>query len=265
MDTASAETMFYIVLAVIAVIVILVMVIQGWMMKLAVRICGGNEIGIFYGITALTLSSMAGAAASISTAVFLPDSNPLIAVLASVLGSVLLLCLMLQMGPVRAFAVYLLQAFLSLVAVGAVAAVGVAGVYFLVPPESLQQFAANAKTSINDVNPVVFSSGAPGEEGEAGVKRLDELTQLLGGFSAASRNEEEGEESGKTSQPFDAKSLQNAIGQALFSGKSNDTSEESDGESKGVQQSATSQQAVQKKPPIQSPYDNKIRSNPFVN
>lgn len=240
METTSPENYLYIGIAIVLVVFTIVMFIQGWMMKFAVRICGGNEIGIFYGVSALTLSSLGGVAASAALMISMPGVSPLLSVVASLAGTIGVLCLMLQMGPIRAFGVYLCQLLLSIFAIGATgAAIGV-GIYFIVPAESLQKFADNAQTQVGDINPASFGGMNESDGPEVDVKNLDQLAKIL--------NFDMGEGSGNSGKSE----------QSMFSKLTNSSTEK-------VANTSAPKVEPKKKPVVQSPFDNKIRSNPFAN
>lgn len=261
MDTASTENLLYIGIAAVVIVFSLIMILQGWMMKLAVRICGGDEIGIFYGVSALTLSTLAGCAATALFAVLLPGTSPFIALFASLAGSVLTLCLMLRMGPIRAFAVYLTQGFLSIFAVGAVGAICAACVYFLVPAETLNQFAEKAKDRIGNVNPAAVQA-FDGQDGNGvDVNQLNGLKDLFNqSFETQFSN---GSDQGSVESDLNSESpIRDTLRNALFGG--NEVPESFENPQVPAMPKAKASGTKQEEP-LQSPYDNKIRSNPFVN
>lgn len=265
MESISSENMLYVGIAIALLTFTIVMFIQGWVMKLAVRLCGGDEIGVFYGVSTLTLSSLAGVAASTAVLLSTPDVSPWVPIVASLGGVIVVLCLMLRMGPLRALGVYVTQCLLSIFAVGATIAAAVAGVYFFVPEETLDELASNAKTQIANATPASFH-GVEGADGQPlEVQNLAEISGILNfdfqSFVGAESDAEQSSDTGSVSLP----GMDQLLDSDFVDAKQATGDDAKKGTSKrkpGVISPASEGDA--KEPAmLQSPFDNKIRSNPF--
>jgi hypothetical protein len=228
MESTSPESVLYIAIGVIAVVAITMLVLQGWLMKIAVRICGGDDIGIFYGLSVLTLAGLGGGVVSVGTAITMPETPPLLVLVVSFSATIGVMCLMLRMGPIRAFGVYLVQGFFSFIAAIVILAVGYGLVSTTVPKATIEQLAASAETKLSNIR-YVSMAGVDQSESPPELQNLDDLTRILNG------------ESGNLAIPL-------SFGPAAV-------------ESAAPQTTKSPQQPAE---PLQSPYDNKIRTNPFA-
>lgn len=267
MESAAAENLLYYGIAIALVIVTVVMFIQGWMMKLAVRICGGDEIGVFYGVSTLTLSSLAGVAVSTAVLLSVPDVSPWISVVASFAGTIGVLCLMLRMGPLRAFGVYLTQLFLSILTVGATVIAGIAAVYVLVPADTLEGLANRAQTQMANVTPTSFIGFSEPQGQQADIKNLAEISRILNFDKQLKESEDIGFSQTRDGEVKNITLIEESLGPVLFGGENGEAGDKPEGSFKrdGGTVSPPSKADAKKDTMIKSPFDNKIRLNPFAN
>ena len=167
MDPIASDalpTNFLLIACGVALLVVVVFtLLQALIMKFANNACGGEPIGIWYAGFVVWSSSIAGGIGS--SMVTLSTGEPGFASLGGgVVTSVVALCLLLKMDPLRAFGVYLVHGL-----VGGIAAIGIClllafGVMAAVPSDVMEEFASRASVL---------------ESAEGGSGGLGSLTNLV--------------------------------------------------------------------------------------
>lgn len=215
--------------------------IQAMVMKFAVSACGGDRIGFFYAaFVAWTCGLCSGLG---SAAVTLSSSEPspwgsLAGGLAAAVGS---LCLLLKMDPLRSFGVYLVHTVIGMIVTVIFTVIAVVGLTMAIPADAMKKM----QTSAGQFAP---RSGSP----EAGASDWQSLLNFGG------TTETQGASGGESLIPgiestnplFKTPSGPAAVGEAS-------ASTPSQGPAKAVEYEKNDSTTT-------SPFDNGIRSNPFV-
>ena len=104
---------------------LVVLIVQGYSMKWAVNLCDAGPIGFFYGLLTAIVMSIGGCITSVGIALATGSTNQWVLMLYSMTAAIIILALMVQCNPFKAFFAYLCHTVFSMlgcigVAIGAV-------------------------------------------------------------------------------------------------------------------------------------------------
>ena len=163
MESLQADNLLYYILAGVVALGLFLIFVQGIVFKFSVKLCGGDEIGFFYSLFVLWVSAFAGGCISFAVSFAAPDISPFIPFVFGLAGTIGVYCLMLHIGPVRAFGLYVLNLILSVLSMGTIVAMGVGIMLATMSPEMVEQLKSQTEDRINGVTAASFS-----HEGMAG-------------------------------------------------------------------------------------------------
>lgn len=94
-------------LVVLAIVVIALLVVQGYSMKWAVNVCDAGPIGFAYGLLTSILMGIVGGLTSVGIVLGTGTTNQWVVMLYSIAASMVVLMLMVRCNPFKAFFAYL--------------------------------------------------------------------------------------------------------------------------------------------------------------
>lgn len=155
------------------------LLISGWSMKLACRICGADEIRFGYALLIAVASGVAGIAASLAVTFGVSEPSPLLAFLAPLLAMIAAIALLVRRNPFRAFGIYLLHSIISTVATLTVLVPLLTAAFFLVPPSLMEELSASTAGSIDHTSLMASMTafGAGGESSDSLPVSQNEASQ----------------------------------------------------------------------------------------
>ncbi len=269
MDTTGIESIdsSYIAAGIGALLlfVSLALLMQGWVMRLCIRLCGGDEVGILYAIAVVICSMLASFVATCCLVAFVAQPTQWAALGCSVAGGVGAIALMAKMDPLRGFGVYLLYSILgSIVTVVFAIMVGVA-CFALVPADKLAEFAkagdAYAERA-KKITGVIQQNGENSQESGAGAFSLEAQLSSLRGAVDEQLNEQEEVSNKSPSNMRDDKASEGffGVGAATATETMKQQTQAAGRASQQENANGNKQRAVE----AVSPFDGTTRSNPFA-
>jgi hypothetical protein len=261
-----------IAVAIIGVVAVIVTFIQAMVMKFANSVCGGDRIGIFYSAAVVWGSAVAGGICSGATRMALGEEAAWSPALAGVVSSVLSLCLMLQLDPLRAFGVYLVYSLSGAVVLAMVAVVIFVGMVSTVPSETLRSMEAHTSRlggaadvgSSSEGWTQLMSLGGGGEGGEAPEAPR---TVEAGNPFFKSSGPSQASQSGGAKRPAAADNTGpsgTAASNHAASGLPVNALPPNSQSSTDDQESKLPRRLLNDKPPAVNPVGGHVRRNPFV-
>lgn len=134
----------WIALAIAAGVAVVFTLVQALVMRFANRVCGGEPIGFFYSAFVVWMTSLAGGIVSGGVTASLSDGSGLMASVLGLVASVITLCVLLKLDPLRAFGVYIVQAVMGVVIMLFLGLFMVLGGTAMIPAEVLSDLQASA-------------------------------------------------------------------------------------------------------------------------
>ena len=149
---ADQPNWIWIGLACLVVFVALSLLISGWSMKLACRICGVDDIGFRYAVLIAIVSGAAGMAASLAVAFGFSEPSREIGFLASLIAMVAAIALLVRRDPFRALGIYVLHSILSTLAMLVIIVPMAIAAFFMVPATTMDQLSTATSESIDQTS-----------------------------------------------------------------------------------------------------------------
>lgn len=128
----------------------LMLLLQGWLMKLAVGWCGG-EIGTFYGIFVVIVSMIVSVASTFGVTAFTEQPSTWATMGCSVGASVLAIAGLTRIGILQSIGAYLIHTIMSGVATFAIFLIAIFGIGAAIPKNSMEQWAKLGKERLQQV------------------------------------------------------------------------------------------------------------------
>lgn len=267
MDTVGIEsidtTFLAVVIGAVVLFVSLTLLVQGWVMRLCVRLCGGDDIGVFYSVAIVVCSMLASFAATCCLVTFVEQPSQWSLLGCSVAGGVGAIALMTKMDPLRGLGVYLLYSILGTIVTVAFAVLIGAACFVVIPSDKLTQFAkasdAYAEKAKN-ITGVIQQNGEFTQESGDGAFSLEAQLSSLRGMTDEKKKEKE--KASNSSQP---NKLDKIVGKGLFGDGAAKANEAMKKKSANVVNRAVPQNGAKKSAPAAtSSYDGVTRTNPFA-
>jgi hypothetical protein len=148
----------------------LMLLLQGWLMKLAVGWCGG-EIGTFYGIFVVVVSMIVSVASTVGVTAFTEQPSTWTTMGCSVGASVLAIAGLTRIGILQSIGAYLIHAIMSGVATFAMFLIAVFGIGAAIPKNNMEQWTKLGKEQLQRVEGLSLGGLAPAVATESEVTK----------------------------------------------------------------------------------------------
>lgn len=129
----------YSILGFSALFVAVILFLQVYCLKYALRICGAGERGFLFSAFGIFIVTIVSSGTSVATGILRPSSTPLEIVACSISGAIGTYSILFWINPLRAFAVYLVHSVTSLFSVVAATAVFIFGGFAIIPEDAKNQ------------------------------------------------------------------------------------------------------------------------------
>lgn len=252
---------FYIIVGGVIVFGLLALLLQACILKFSIKICGGDEVGIFYASFATIALSIAGGVFSVGGRLLSPDESQWTYLAIGVLGSILAMCILLKMNPFRAFGVYLLYTIFGSIAMTIFGLLAVFGVMASVPREVVQNFKEQTQAKLGEIHTVSLNGGDVTNQAAAG----EDVNHLLQGLNIPSISPTGSPEFSADNPPSSEdieNSLQGIMKQIESAMESNSTGGKLGSE--GTENPHSESHRNKTSPTPSSPFGSAVKSNPFV-
>ncbi|WP_164101672.1 hypothetical protein [Candidatus Laterigemmans baculatus] len=124
------------------------LLVSGWSMKVACRICGVDEISFRYALLVAVVSGSAGIATSLAVTFAVSEPSAGLGAFAPAAAMIATIALLVGHNPFRALGIYVLYSILSaLLTLAVFVPLGIAAV-FMIPTGTMDQLAAAAAESV---------------------------------------------------------------------------------------------------------------------
>jgi len=239
MATEEISTLWIIGLVAIGIgVLALVTTIQAMVMKFAVSACGGDRIGFFYAAFVAWTCGISGGLGSAAVTLSTSEPSPWGSLAGGLTAAVGSLCLLLKMDPLRSFGVYLVHTVVGMIVTVIFTVIAMVGLTVAIPADAMNKLQTSAgqlapsgsspEADAADWQSLLNFGGTKESQGASGVESLiPDIENNNPFFKTTSGPAAVGEASASTPTQRPAKAVEN--------------------------DSTTT-----------SPFDNGIRSNPFV-
>ncbi len=166
----------YSILGLAALFVAVILFLQVYCFKYALKVCGAGERGFLFSAFGIFIATIATAGTSTAVGVLRPESTPVELLGFSFFGTIAAYSILFWISPLRAFAVHLVHTVTSFISVGAATAVFIFGTFALTPQDvrsRLTQVCGKYSTDLREQIVAQRGMAAPSVgEGNAGFLEL---------------------------------------------------------------------------------------------